>query len=261
MIARTHQPRRTTKRRRREQSRPTNFDLFSLQNKSITFYANVKNFLQINADSFVSPFYHWWYRSITVSNNACLNERKKMETTTNIAKQSEGLKVAKVLEFNDKEKQCLQLARDAYDAGKYFADKFRTFAIYARKNVEPKRVTLVLLEAGFSPNRVSDIKAVCMAPDEIFKKYQSKEIGFKPMLEAGREARKAKGEKRGRSRNTTFSNSSGKLLALLNKMKTNDVNYLEGLNLGLVVFPLQVTTKQFKSSNGFTTTVTVEKNV
>jgi len=161
--------------------------------------------------------------------------------------------------FNSNEQKGIELATEAFESGKLFADKFRTFAIYARNNLEPKRIPLVLRAAGFSPNRVSDIKGICIAPDEIFKQHEKKEIGFKPVLEAARQVRAARGEKRGRSRAITFADSTPKLLNFLNSIKVKDVEYVEGLNLGLMIFPLRACEKTFTSASGFVATVTITK--
>jgi len=182
-------------------------------------------------------------------------KRKKNKMTTNTIATKTGQEVP-ATKWNAVETKAIELGREAYEAGKHFADRFREFSLFARKNLEPKRITAVLIECGFTPKRASDIKALCMAPDETFKAYQNKEIGWKPTIEASRQERATKS---GRARKSTFSNSTAQLLTILNKMKCEDVNYLEGLSLGLVVFPLKVCEKTFKSANGFTTHVSVNK--
>lgn len=108
--------------------------------------------------------------------------------------------LVQVADFNDQQKELHKLAIEAKKAGDQFADKWRAVVAFVHsKQMPPEQITPVLLDAGFPPSRASEIKMIAQAPPEIYKRYQAKELGFRPAVEKARE-------------NSTRRTSSGKTL-------------------------------------------------
>jgi len=103
--------------------------------------------------------------------------------------------------FNETQSRLLELASATVHAGATLADKFRKMIAYIReKQMEPAAITPVLLAAGFTTSRASEIKTLSLSSDADWEPYEAGKIGFKATLEKVRESKPASKEKRGRKR-------------------------------------------------------------
>jgi len=95
--------------------------------------------------------------------------------------------------FSPRQKQLLPIAKECVEQGAKFADRFRKVCVFIRENeIGPAEATPVLLAAGFTKQRASDLRNIAFLGDEPFKQYEAGQIGWKPALEKAREANRAK---------------------------------------------------------------------
>jgi len=104
--------------------------------------------------------------------------------------------MTELITFNKNQDTLLPLAKDCIQAGHLFADKFRKVIHFIRDfDMPPKEVAAVLKEAGWTDSRISEVKAITYAPPDVWKEYATGKLGWRPALEAAREAKPSK-EKR-----------------------------------------------------------------
>jgi len=91
------------------------------------------------------------------------------------------------LELSAVDKPLLKIARDCVNAAINLGMTYLELVGDIRKrSIDPVTVTATLKEAGFADSRISEVKRVAFASEEVYKEIAAAQLGFKAAVTAAR---------------------------------------------------------------------------